>query len=97
MAMLRNFRQPKLAPPAFEGIPARQAFRGSFHMIDRRHLREQCVIEPEGPVTGLLEEVRIVKRQLLLTAAESRAGRGAPASAPSPPCPPIPNCRRASR
>lgn len=69
---------PKLAPPAFEGIPARQAFRGSFHMIDRRHLREQCLIEPEGPVTGLLEEFRIVKRQLLLTAAESRAGRGAP-------------------
>ncbi|MFM9936460.1 MAG: capsular biosynthesis protein, partial [Novosphingobium sp.] len=69
--------QPKLAPPAFEGIPARQAFRGSFHTIDRRHLREQCLIEPEGPVTGLLEEFRIVKRQLLLTAAESRAGRGA--------------------
>ncbi len=64
--------------PAFEATPARQAFRGSFHTIDRRHLREQCLIEPEGPVTGLLEEFRIVKRQLLLTAAESRAGRGSP-------------------
>ena len=70
--------RPSLAPPAFEGIPARQSFRGSFHPIDRKHLREQCLIEPEGPVTGLLEEFRIVKRQLLLTAAESRAGRGAP-------------------
>ena len=69
---------PTLAPPAFGGIPARQAFRGTFHTIDRRHLREQCLIEPEGGVTGLLEEFRIVKRQLLLTAAESRAGRGAP-------------------
>lgn len=65
-------------PPAFDGIPARQSFRGTFHPIDRKHLREQCLIEPEGPVTGLLEEFRIVKRQLLLTAAESRAGRGAP-------------------
>lgn len=64
--------------PAFEATPARQAFRGTFHTIDRRHLREQCLIEPEGPVTGLLEEFRIVKRQLLLTAAESRAGRGSP-------------------
>lgn len=70
--------RPTLAPPAFDGIPARQRFRGTFHTIDRRHLREQCLIEPEGPVTGLLEEFRIVKRQLLLTAAESRAGRGAP-------------------
>lgn len=66
-----------LAPPAFDGIPARQSFRGTFHPVDRKHLREQCLIEPEGPVTGLLEEFRIVKRQLLMTAAESRAGRGA--------------------
>jgi exopolysaccharide/PEP-CTERM locus tyrosine autokinase len=70
--------RPTLAPPAFEGIPARQAFRGTFHPIDRKHLREQCLIEPEGSVTGLLEEFRIVKRHLLLTAAESRAGRGNP-------------------
>ncbi|MEI6642212.1 MAG: capsular biosynthesis protein [Novosphingobium sp.] len=69
--------RPVLAPPAFEGTPARQSFRGTFHPIDRKHLREQCLIEPEGGVTGLLEEFRIVKRQLLLTAAESRAGRGA--------------------
>ena len=65
-------------PPAFDGIAARQAFRGAFHPVDRKHLREQCLIEPEGPVTGLLEEFRIVKRQLLMTAADSRAGRGAP-------------------
>lgn len=70
--------RPVPPPPAFDGIPARQSFRGTFHPIDRKHLREQCLIEPEGPVTGLLEEFRIVKRQLLMTAAESRAGRGAP-------------------
>jgi protein-tyrosine kinase len=40
--------------------------------IDRAHLREQCLIEPDGPVTGLLEEFRIIKRQLLLTVSEAR-------------------------
>ena len=62
--------------PGIEGLPAGQSFRGTFHMIDRTHLRDQGLIEPEGQVTGLLEEFRIIKRQLLLTAAESRAGRG---------------------
>lgn len=52
------------------------AFKGVYHPIDRLHLREQCLIEPDGPVTGLLEEFRIIKRQLLLTAAESREGIG---------------------
>lgn len=69
--------EPEAAAPLV-GIPAAQAFRGTVHPIDRRHLRDRCLIEPEGPVTGLLEEFRIVKRQLLLTAAESRAGHGAP-------------------
>jgi Mrp family chromosome partitioning ATPase len=48
------------------------------HPVDRRHLREQGLIVPEGSVTALLEEFRIVKRQLLLNAADMRrAGRGA--------------------
>ncbi|MDE2561634.1 MAG: capsular biosynthesis protein [Sphingomonadales bacterium] len=54
------------------------AFKGPYHAIDRMHLREQCLIEPDGPITGILEEFRIVKRQLLLAAADSRAGNGAP-------------------
>jgi protein-tyrosine kinase len=64
--------------PVLDGIPAEQVFKGKLHPIDRLHLREQCLIEPDGAVTELLEEFRIVKRQLLLTAADSRAGRGAP-------------------
>ena len=55
-----------------DASPAPQVFRGTFHIIDRTHLRDQGLIEPEGPVTALLEEFRIIKRQLLLTAAESR-------------------------
>lgn len=70
----------ELAPfdAPIEGIPAQQVFRRPIHAIDRTRLRELCLIEPDGPVTSLLEEFRIVKRQLLLTAAESRKGRGAP-------------------
>lgn len=69
---------PVAEQPALDGIPAEQVFKGKLHPIDRLHLREQCLIEPDGAVTELLEEFRIVKRQLLLTAADSRAGRGAP-------------------
>jgi hypothetical protein len=65
------------AATPLDGIPSRQRFRKAPQPIDRRLLREQCLIEPEGPVSALLEEFRIVKRHLLLTAADSRAGRTA--------------------
>jgi exopolysaccharide/PEP-CTERM locus tyrosine autokinase len=41
--------------------------------IDRERLRASNYIDPFGPVTGLSEEFRIVKRQLLLAA---RGGKG---------------------
>lgn len=41
--------------------------------VDREHLRLGNFIDPDGPVTGLAEEFRIVKRQLLLSA---RGGKG---------------------
>ncbi len=44
-----------------------------FAKIDRALLRAGNFIDPEGPVTGLSEEFRIVKRQLLLAA---RGGKG---------------------
>ena len=47
-------------------------FTGAHHPIDRQRLREQGMIVPEGSVTGLLEEFRIVKRQVLLEAAQLR-------------------------
>lgn len=64
--------------PAPEPEPAR--FTGKKHKVDRKWLREQGLIVPEGAVTGLLEEFRIVKRQLLVNAADlRRQGSGAAA------------------
>lgn len=63
-----------VAPRAPAALPATR------HAIDRGHLRDQGLIVPEGAVSGLLEEFRIVKRTLLLQAAElRRAGGGASA------------------
>lgn len=59
-----------VAEPVVTAEPPVRPFTGERHAIDRAHLREQCLIEPESGVTGLLEEFRIVKRQLLRTAAD---------------------------
>lgn len=58
-------------PVPTEAAPAAR-FTGPQHRIDRAHLREQGLIEPEGAVTALLEEFRIVKRQLLQAAREGQ-------------------------
>ncbi|MBC2666345.1 capsular biosynthesis protein [Novosphingobium flavum] len=50
------------------------AFPQVFHAVDRVHLRNQGMIVPEGSVTALLEELRIVKRQLLVQSADLRRG-----------------------
>jgi len=64
--------------PAPVAMPVR--FRGERHPINRQHLREQGLIVPEGSVTGLLEEFRIVKRTLLYNSSQlSQQGMG-PAS-----------------
>ena len=65
------------AAPAIPTMPV--AFGGPRHPVDRAHLSEQGLIVPEGNVTTLLEEFRIVKRQLLAQSAElrTRGGGGA--------------------
>ena len=50
------------------------------HAVDRARLRDQGMILPEGAVSGLLEEFRIVKRHLLLQAAELRRAGAGPAA-----------------
>jgi len=48
------------------------AFTSARLPVDRARLREHGMILPEGQVTALLEEFRIVKRQLLAQAADLR-------------------------
>ncbi len=43
-------------------------FKGERFPLDRHHLRDQGLIVPESTVTAVLEEFRIVKRQLLRNA-----------------------------
>ena len=45
-------------------------FAGEKFPINRQHLRDQGLIVPEASVTALLEEFRIIKRQLLLGASQ---------------------------
>lgn len=58
----------KINVPAPVAVPVR--FRGEKHAVNRQHLRDQGLIVPESTVTGLLEELRIIKRQLLLNASQ---------------------------
>ena len=55
-------------------------FSGTQHTINRKHLRDQGLIVPEGSITGLLEEFRIIKRHVLLQSAELRSKDNADAS-----------------
>jgi Mrp family chromosome partitioning ATPase len=76
----QQFAQPAAEPaaPAVAPAVASVNFRPVHHPVDRRHLLDQGFIVPEGSVTALLEEFRIVKRKLLLHAKDlARAGQGA--------------------
>ena len=64
--------------PAVEPESAPPPFRADRYPIDREWLREQGLIVPEGTVTALLEEFRIVKRQLLVQAADLRRQKAGP-------------------
>ncbi|MFO6447451.1 P-loop NTPase [Erythrobacter sp. NE805] len=66
---------PPVAAPAPEPqAPRKVEFCGPFAAVDRKTLREEGLIVPEDPVTGLLEEFRIVKRELLADARTARSG-----------------------
>lgn len=65
-----------IVPAAMPQAPS--VFTSEQHPIDRDRLRENGLIVPEGSVTALLEEFRIVKRQLLVQAAELRRQKADP-------------------
>jgi len=66
------------------------SFTGAVQRIDRALLAEQSLLQPEGKVTALLEEFRIVKRQLLLTALAARRAGGGHAAQRVLVCSPLP-------
>jgi Mrp family chromosome partitioning ATPase len=73
-------RNERLAAPA-EAAPqhaqhGRVEFSGENVRFDRELMRDNGMIDPDGPVTALLEEFRIVKRDLLGDARESESGLG---------------------
>ena len=70
-ARLPRQPQPEAAPETAAPAPDPIAFRGPHAAIDREHLRFGGLLVPEDPVTGLLEEFRIVKRELLADARSS--------------------------
>jgi Mrp family chromosome partitioning ATPase len=71
--------QAAAARPALPPVePVR--FREVFHPVNRKHLRDQGMIVPEGSVSGLMEEFRIIKRQILLQAGDLRRGAGSAAA-----------------
>ncbi len=51
------------------------ALSGKKFPVDREFLREQGMIVPEGAVTALMEEFRIVKRQILKATLERGTGK----------------------
>lgn len=62
-------------PPAVAQAPAPAiGFRGPRQEIVRSLLREQGMIDPDGGASALLEEFRIIKRQLLASAKSDQSG-----------------------
>jgi Mrp family chromosome partitioning ATPase len=69
----------------------RIAFFAEPQRIDRARLQEQGLVVPEGAVTALMEEFRIVKRQILLSARQARAAGGGAAAQRVLVCSPLPS------
>jgi Mrp family chromosome partitioning ATPase len=83
---VQQLAEPAITPAAAQApalapiVRAPAIFSTQRHPVDRARLRDQGLIVPEGAVSELLEEFRIVKRHLLLQAAElRREGAGAAA------------------
>ncbi len=64
----------EVAPAAAPAPAPRMEFSKHQHPVDRALLAHHGLIIPDGPVTGLLEEFRIVKRQLLKAARAEASG-----------------------
>lgn len=59
---------PEAPTPAAPVVKQTKPYDGPRVIVDRDKLRESGFIVPDGPVTGISEEFRIIKRQLLIAA-----------------------------
>jgi Mrp family chromosome partitioning ATPase len=79
------------APAARSAVPGeRIEFVGGRQTVDRARLRANGLIVPDGEVTTLLEEFRIVKRQILLAARDALDAGGGAAAQRVLVCSPLP-------
>jgi Mrp family chromosome partitioning ATPase len=78
---------PAQAPPA---PVERIDFTAPKQAIDRARLKAQNLLVPDGEVTSLVEEFRIVKRQILLAARDALAAGGRPEAQRVLVCSPLP-------
>ena len=74
-AVSRDQYAPVQYAPEQAGTLGRVELPTDRHPIDRALLAHHGLIDPDGPVTGLMEEFRIVKRQLLKAARADATGR----------------------
>jgi Mrp family chromosome partitioning ATPase len=68
----------------------RVEFTAPRQSIDRARLKAQNLLVPDGEVTALVEEFRIVKRQILLAARDALSAGGEPAAQRVLVCSPLP-------
>jgi Mrp family chromosome partitioning ATPase len=68
----------------------RVAFTAPRQPVDRARLKAQNLLIPDGEVTALVEEFRIVKRQILLAARDALAAGGGPEAQRVLVCSPLP-------
>ena len=66
---------PQVRPAEFARSVVPVVFGGERHAVDRSLLRSSGLIVPDGAVTGLMEEFRIIKRHVLAVASEMRRER----------------------
>jgi Mrp family chromosome partitioning ATPase len=76
--------------PQGERLEETIRFTGTPQRINRQHLADQALIQLDGRVTTLLEEFRIVKRQLLLAARAGRRNGGGASAQRVLVCSPLP-------
>ncbi|WP_271077703.1 AAA family ATPase [Aurantiacibacter sp. MUD61] len=80
-----------VAEPVPEPVYEDVTFSEEVHTIDREALVAHGLIQPEGPVTALLEEFRIVKRQVLQSVRDARAKGSTKRAQRVLVCSPLPN------